>query len=266
MGYGTVKPCFIIGQDLVLPPVMGLDVYEYVPMLRDDVRQYVEERKAKGEWPPSDVSSEKWANWEKWASETFTRNTLLYFIGFPAKAYVAEDEKHFVWSFGVRQEMFRLYEDRSNTTGILMEATGRGSASSFLEMQRSSEFCLAPCGFGWGMRTTQVTMLECIPVIIQPDTVQPLEGDFLDWNDLGFVWNKSTMPVMEQLLREIPPETLGRKRATIRNMWTSFVWTSGSYNPLEVFPQAVQDKWAPILAENDVFVAVMKGLANRLER
>jgi hypothetical protein len=42
-------------------------------------------------------------------------------------------------------------------------------------------YCLAPYGWGWGIRLTQMVLLGCVPVVIQPHVFQPFE-DVLDYD------------------------------------------------------------------------------------
>jgi hypothetical protein len=48
-------------------------------------------------------------------------------------------------------------------------------------LPRSCRYCLAPYGWGWGMRLSQVILSGCVPVIIQPHVFQPFE-DVLDYD------------------------------------------------------------------------------------
>jgi hypothetical protein len=50
-----------------------------------------------------------------------------------------------------------------------------------LGRHHARRFCLAPYGWGWGIRLTQTLLLGCVPVIIQPHVFQPFE-DVLDYD------------------------------------------------------------------------------------
>ncbi len=73
-------------------------------------------------------------------------------------------------------------------------ATGRGSAHpSDRRLQRTStldtnapplRYCLAPYGWGWGIRLSQIILSGCVPVIIQPHVFQPFE-DLLDYSQFA---------------------------------------------------------------------------------
>ncbi len=45
----------------------------------------------------------------------------------------------------------------------------------------SRRYCLAPYGWGWGIRLSQIILSGCVPVIIQPHVFQPFE-DVLNYN------------------------------------------------------------------------------------
>lgn len=245
------KECFRKGIDVVMPPVMDPLVYKGIPALKQSLRAHL---------------LKKGANPEEMKSVEFPkRKWLLYFRGYPAFDHKATPENPFRWSFGVRQEMFERYEGKENQTGILLERMDVGGVS-FLKQMETSEFCLGPSGFGWGMRATQVAMLECIPVVIQPNVVQPLEGDLLDWNDFGVVLTMEDIPRIEKVLRAIPEKERVKKRNACRQIWPRFTWTSGSHNPLQVYPKEVQDQWAPILSKKDAFASIMTALARRLPK
>jgi len=96
------------------------------------------------------------------------RTILLYFRGYSAEDQQPFGRGRYEWSFGVRQEMFRAYRGRYNDTGILLDTLEHGQWDSWhLRQMMRSVFCLAPSGWGWGMRTTQAVLMGCIPVVIQ---------------------------------------------------------------------------------------------------
>eukprot|EP00897_Mesotaenium_endlicherianum_P002165 jgi/Mesen1/1977/ME000147S01071 len=232
MMFGPDSPCFIQGQDLVIPPRLIPHVYVNSPHLHPQ----------KG--------------------EDSARDLLAYFTGSPA--FKAQTFGPFKWSFGVRQEMFTLFSDTENTTGIRLTATDL-TPWGYLEVMLKTVFCLAPSGWGWGMRTTQVALLGCIPVVIQPNVTQPLEGDLLDWSQFSVMLPKEAVPKLPEILRAVPPEEIERKRAAMREVWQHFTWASWHLNPLESLPPAEQARLAPLLAEQDAVASLMSALYRRLE-
>jgi hypothetical protein len=53
-----------------------------------------------------------------------------------------------------------------------------------VESIRTSKYCLAPYGHGWGVRLAQYIAYGCVPVIIQQHVYQPLE-DVLPYEDFA---------------------------------------------------------------------------------
>ena len=133
-GLGAEAPCFRPGKDIVLPPFMDPIVYKHAAQAR-----------ASPDPAPK-------------------RDILAFFRGFSGEGSQAWEG--YTWSFGVRQNLFKVFEGRENETGMLIQGS-TGQVSGFLEMMERSVFCIAPSGWGWGMRTTQAVILGCIPVVIQ---------------------------------------------------------------------------------------------------
>ncbi|GJP79125.1 hypothetical protein CLOP_g9376 [Closterium sp. NIES-67] len=298
--------CFRPGQDVVIPPMMAPDVYQYVVGVKEMVRREIQRRrrekrrkggekdagveedatKSHGSSQLGDKQAEKDEDKaeEKDGLEAIlsgvNRTTLLYFKGWPADR--AAPHGAYFWSFGVRQEAFKLYRGRFNETGVKMESTEGVPEGYLVEMGRAA-FCLAPSGWGWAMRTTQALMLGCIPVIIQPHVVQPFEGDGTDWTRLaphvvqpfegdGTDWtrlavilSKADIPNLPRILRAIPESERRKKRLAMREEWLKFVWASTQLNPFGFLPRPLQDEMAVRLEKGDVFATVMGALRRRLE-
>ncbi|CAI5498721.1 unnamed protein product [Closterium sp. Naga37s-1] len=271
--------CFKAGQDVAIPPMMVPDVYKYVVEVKEMVKremrrrgktgEVVEAGVAEGTGKDAEIGAQEEAEEERNSLEAVlsgaNRTTLLYFKGWPADKATSHGSYH--WSFGVRQEMFKLFGGRFNETGVLLESTEGFVQGYLVEMQRAV-FCLAPSGWGWGMRTTQALMLGCIPVIIQPHVVQPLEGDGTDWSQLGVVpfegdgtdWSrlavilsKADIPHLPRILSSIPDLERRAKRRAMLDEWVKFVWASTQLNPFGFLPKGLQDEMAVRLEKGDVF-------------
>eukprot|EP00271_Cylindrocystis_brebissonii_P018260 TRINITY_DN5097_c0_g1_i1.p1 TRINITY_DN5097_c0_g1~~TRINITY_DN5097_c0_g1_i1.p1 ORF type:complete len:809 (-),score=113.99 TRINITY_DN5097_c0_g1_i1:232-2547(-) len=245
------NPCFKVGKDIVMPPRMDPNVYNYIPALKEDLRVFLATPEG-ATWVSPDRGPDP---------RLFNRTTLLYFKGWPA--FTAQTHGPFTWSFGVRQKMFQMYGGKENETGIRMVGT-EGVVWGFLEEMESSIFCLAPSGWGWGMRATQAAMLGCIPVVIQPGVIQALEGDLLDWEEFGIKLTVDDIPNIEKILRAVPNDVIEAKRRACAEVWTRFAWASASLNPLEKYPKVIQDKWAKVLAEKDAFASLVDALGRRV--
>lgn len=65
----------------------------------------------------------------------------------------------------VLQELWRLYESNKLGDGVLI--SDKNKLPDFEDLVRSSKFCLAPWGHGWGNRLGMYMILGCVPVIVQ---------------------------------------------------------------------------------------------------
>jgi hypothetical protein len=59
-------------------------------------------------------------------------------------------------------------------------------------------YCLAPYGWGWGIRLAQVMLSGCVPVVIQPHVFQPFE-DVLDYDAFSVRLPRCVQPGMPEL-------------------------------------------------------------------
>lgn len=231
-GNKTSLPCFVKGKDIVMPPFLDPSIFEWSPYLKNKSQPLV------------------------------SRDTFLFFMGWSARESGFHGD--YSWSFGVRQKMYELYEGKEKETGIVLIEKAPHFLY-FLEGMSKSVFCLAPNGWGWGIRATQAVILGCIPVVIQPNVIQPLEFDLLDWSEFSVILTYDDIPNIEKILREISEEEIQKKRKVMSDVWMRFTWSSPQYNPFSLLPKSVQDKFAPQLVEKDAHVSIMEALARRLE-
>jgi hypothetical protein len=63
------------------------------------------------------------------------------------------------------QELWRLYESNKLGDGVLI--SDKNKLPDFEDLVRSSKFCLAPWGHGWGNRLGMYMIMGCVPVIVQ---------------------------------------------------------------------------------------------------
>jgi hypothetical protein len=66
------------------------------------------------------------------------------------------------------QELWKLYE--ANKLGDRVLISDKNRLPDFQDLVRSSKFCLAPWGHGWGNRLGLYMVLGCVPVIVQVGT------------------------------------------------------------------------------------------------
>eukprot|EP00898_Chlorokybus_atmophyticus_P003505 jgi/Chlat1/4155/Chrsp27S04260 len=135
------------------------------------------------------------------------RNIMFSFAG---------DFREGDYSDGVRQEVKRLFEKEPDFKVV------RWSNDAGLDM-RTSLFCLAPTGHGWGIRLPMAVLQGCIPVIIQDDTMQYFE-DILPYEDFSLRVAQKDIPKLPTILRAVPPEEIARKQAMLARVWRYFLW------------------------------------------
>lgn len=69
------------------------------------------------------------------------------------------------YSHGVRQQLWRMFGDSNNPQVLIHE--GGMHPEQYARMLNSSKFCLAPSGYGWGIRLNYYMVTGRVPVIIQ---------------------------------------------------------------------------------------------------
>ncbi len=69
------------------------------------------------------------------------------------------------YSGNVRQQLHKLYNSNEQPGGPII--IWEGGSNNYTQWQHSAKFCLAPYGFGWGIRLSIVMATGCVPVIIQ---------------------------------------------------------------------------------------------------
>lgn len=76
------------------------------------------------------------------------------------------------YSLGIRQQLWLRYGSKSaeNATGILIS-----NATIPHDVWTRAKFCLAPAGNGWGIRIGISAILNCVPLVAQPNVVQGFE-------------------------------------------------------------------------------------------
>jgi hypothetical protein len=79
------------------------------------------------------------------------------------------DSHNPAYSGNVRQQLHKLYNSNERPGGPIV--IWEGGSTNYTDWQQSAKFCLAPYGFGWGIRLSIVMAAGCVPVIIQVGSV-----------------------------------------------------------------------------------------------
>lgn len=99
----------------------------------------------------------------------------------------------------------------------------KGSVGDYEETLRSSKFCLAPYGHGWGLRIVSAMVCGCVPIIIQEHVYQPFE-DLLPYEEFSIRLNNDDIPNLPQILRSVTPEQHAALQHGLEKYWPAFVW------------------------------------------
>lgn len=73
------------------------------------------------------------------------------------------------------QELWRLWQ--ADKLGDRVLISDKNRLPDFEDLVRSSKFCLAPWGHGWGNRLGLYMIMGCVPVIVQVRAGVGLEGN-----------------------------------------------------------------------------------------
>ena len=144
------------------------------------------------------------------------------------KNYRAEGQGEQWYSQGVRQELYRRYGGQAGRAAGIKIAKNGISNAEWLD----AKFCLAPSGMGWGLRTSALAMLGCVPFVFQPFVMQPFE-DLLPYHTFSaradHFDNISQLP---SLLSGFGPRKLRSARLALRQVRRAFSWepTGLAYN------------------------------------
>ena len=87
------------------------------------------------------------------------------------------------YSGNVRQELHTLYNGNKDPNGTIV--IWEGGTEDWTSWQHSARFCLAPYGFGWGIRLSQMMVAGCVPVIIQVRRARLSQGRCVCWRCAG---------------------------------------------------------------------------------
>lgn len=146
----STDPCFRLGRDIVAPPVFSFNTIR-IPSLENSGKEGI-----------------------------VPRTILMYFIGFLGGLI---NNAGYKWSFGVRERIYELFGGKDEETGMYIRKTGDPDIMPFMDGMTKSIFCLAPSGFGFGVRGIEAVIMGCIPVVIQVTVIQCSQVSFSHWRE-----------------------------------------------------------------------------------
>ena len=172
------------------------------------------------------------------ASQASARRLLVHAGGiYGWRKYASSSNDKAWYSLGVRQRLYHIVRQAANSTGALpIESHGVRIASpsgarDYGSLLRSSHFCLAPAGLGWGVRMSEAVLHGCMPLTAQPFVVQPLE-EVSSWSAPRIDDIDVIGPTLFARLREwAADEAYAPRRAeTIRVLRQALAWDRLAYN------------------------------------
>ncbi|KAL4427764.1 hypothetical protein ABPG75_001853 [Micractinium tetrahymenae] len=99
-----------------------------------------------------------------------------------------------------------------------------GGVPDYEQRLRSTKFCLAAYGHGWGNRLLQAMMTGCVPVIVQEHVLQFYE-DVLPYELFSIRLNNADLPQLREILRSVTDEQYRRLLENVLRYHRAFSWT-----------------------------------------
>ncbi|PSC75115.1 exostosin-like glycosyltransferase [Micractinium conductrix] len=142
---------------------------------------------------------------------------------------IAGKKRIFFFAGGVRPDMDYSGGTRQTLDRMVKEWKdpefdwNTGGVGNYEERQRESKFCLAPYGFGWGIRLAQAMLTGCVPVIIQEHVFHPYE-DILPYESFSLRLTNDDIPNLREILRGVTDEQYRRLVQNVVRHAAAFSW------------------------------------------
>ncbi|MEW5298057.1 MAG: hypothetical protein WDW36_001219 [Sanguina aurantia] len=169
------------------------------------------------------------------------RTTLLLFSG-----SIREKDPHY--SGGSRQALLHLLTALRGDPSVSDVIYQEGSVEHYETKLRSSKFCFAPYGSGYGMRLSTAMMHGCIPVVIQDHVVQPFEGE-IHYDKFSLRLGHADIPNILPILRAISDAECAHLRLGMARHYTNFIWgpEGTAYNlTMRALRRRASNMWAEL--------------------
>ncbi|PSC74977.1 exostosin-like glycosyltransferase [Micractinium conductrix] len=98
-----------------------------------------------------------------------------------------------------------------------------GFVGDYTGRLRASKFCLAPYGFGYGMRLPQALISGCVPVIIQDHVFVPYQ-DILSYEDFSIRLSNDDLPHIREILKGVSEEQYRQLLDNVLKVAAAFSW------------------------------------------
>lgn len=128
------------------------------------------------------------------------------------------------YSGGSRQILHRLAKEWADPDFVVL-GTGDARPADFDYHQylRTSKFCVSAYGHGWGIRTVQIMLNGCVPVIVQEHALQAQE-DVLPYEAFSIRLTNDDLPHLRETLRGISDEQYRSLLEGVRRYMPAFSW------------------------------------------
>lgn len=139
------------------------------------------------------------------------------------------------YSMGMRQRLWQRWGGGRGLEARLRILNRSVGVQRYNDLMRSSEFCLAPNGNGWGYRLSETIAAGCVPLIVQPLVHQPFE-DVLPYFRFSARLTDTAAAMDDGLPARLANLSAGRRgeglRRRLGEVRRAFVWgTAGlAYN------------------------------------
>ncbi|KAL4427763.1 hypothetical protein ABPG75_001852 [Micractinium tetrahymenae] len=98
-----------------------------------------------------------------------------------------------------------------------------GGVPDYEQRLRSTKFCLAAYGHGWGNRLLQAVLTGCVPVIVQDHVIHYFE-DVLPFEDFSIRLNNADLPHLREILRSLTDEQYRHLLRNLLRYYKAFTW------------------------------------------
>ncbi|KAG2488191.1 hypothetical protein HYH03_013185 [Edaphochlamys debaryana] len=148
------------------------------------------------------------------------RNITFYFTG-TNRAGLME------YSQGVRQAIHALFgpggKHHANGSQPRPDYYVASASHTAVDDMQRAKFCLAPSGFGWGIRLINAMLAGCVPVIVQ-DHVYQAFWDVLPYEEFAIRISRPDLHRIVEILDLVTPEDLVQLQDGVAKWRSAFHW------------------------------------------
>lgn len=167
---------------------------------------------------PHDVMDEEMVPWLAGMSVDDVvagKKRLFFFAG-----GVRDDDPEY--SGGTRQAMNKLVKEWGDPEFEFVE----GGVEDYRERLRTSKFCFAPYGHGWGNRLLQAMLAGCVPIIVQEHVMHPYD-DVLPYETFSLRLTNADLPELREILAGVTEEQYRGLVEGVKRYTLAFSWNTG---------------------------------------